>query len=263
MVCFRIPVVLFVCLASNAISSYAIGVTPQISDDGQSAQVAPLSNIASEATLQLSSAAIGLQKGAATTTQVTASGTVIYNWAGKEVPGNISVLWNSSTGLQVTSETALGTRTQTADWKTETVTDERKRVTTFGSHTAARSQLKYFPTVELASILVAPAKELGTSVTTVLNGAEVDVVHVAGLWPAISVKPVDREVTLYLDHKTHLIVQRTDSIETTPGSPGRLARSMQYSDYRKVNGVFYPFAISESLGGQHIYSITFTSISAN
>ena len=219
---------------------------------------APASSAISDpiAETQLLQASAALSPSGSVPDTITASGTVAYSWGGKSVPGAVSLSWKAATGLVITSTTSGGIRVETTSWDVQTFSDEQKRTRSFSARTAMRSQFRLFPSIELSMFLAISGRYTRSLGTETLAEGLTDVVAVDQVLPANPQEHENTAVIFHLDHVTHLPIRRDDVIEAMPMGTGRIKRSLAYSDYRIVNGVLYPFIISETLNAQPTHSLT-------
>ncbi len=197
----------------------------------------------------------------------TASGNIIYYWAGQEVQGSVLVRGKGLAGFRVDANLPGGTQT----W---TVRGKKGSLTTFDGHT---STLPFYNIVTAGSLTI-PA----TRIANALNDQSIGLSY-GGLvsldgrqaYQVRVIPPVEPQIAasgalpglgafdLYIDATSLQLLKLTELVRSQGKLRDTYVHEISFSDYRAAGNVVAPFGISEKIGGQRTWSIALTSIGFN
>jgi hypothetical protein len=69
-----------------------------------------------------------------------------------------------------------------------------------------------------------------------------------------------RTLDVFIDASTFLVIRTRDTIHADRNMNDHYSRELFFSDYRVVNGVLVPFAVTEKFGGQRTWSLQLDSV---
>jgi hypothetical protein len=114
------------------------------------------------------------------------------------------------------------------------------------------------PLLQLAAVVGDPSFSISFKGTVEVEGHSVLDIQVHPHWPG-SIDPMSEYHTsdFFVDPSTFQLVMVQDTV------PKHVLHQIWYSDYRPVNGILVPFAISEQMGGQTTWTIQLDQIGFN
>ena len=194
----------------------------------------------------------------------TATGAITYYWAGEEVKGSAMIRGKGTE--QFSLEVTLPEKTRSVTVKGgKGATKEIDGSTTVIPYYNARNQAAAtLPLLRVAASLSNPSTSVSYEGVVDVDGRSAH--HIRLLAPNPEDDPENRfkdlrTLDVFVDASSFLVVKTRDTIHAERDMNDHYARELFFSDYRAVNGVLVPFAMSEKFGGQRTWSLQLDSVS--
>ena len=198
---------------------------------------------------------------------VLATGSITYYWAGKEVQGTVTLKARGTEQFRIDASLPSGTRSWYVNKGDGALRDEEGKVTPIPYQNAVTLGALSFPVPRLSgatSDTASSARYLGLRT----NGDhQYETIEVS--------RPnqfkVDPDGTLnklfttdYLfDPSTFQLASIQDKTHPVDRLTIDVDHEIDFADYRSVNGVQFPFSISERIAGQKTFSIELSTVTPN
>jgi len=202
----------------------------------------------------------------AQTQDLTASGTITFNWADQDVAGTATLKARGTNQFRIQASFPDGIRV----WTTNNGQRVEKEVD--GSVIIAFYNLStvfdnlQFPLAGVFAALQDSATNLTYVALESKEGSNVH--HIRVTRGTLAIPSVQRtnqvaSLDLFIDANTNQI-RSVVTVASSNGSPGQtIPREIRYSDYRPASGFVIPFSITELIDGQQTFSIQITQVSFN
>jgi hypothetical protein len=196
-----------------------------------------------------------------------ATGTITYFWAGQEITGNLTAHGMGTTDFRLDAGLPNGSRSWLVSSGQGTVKEVSGTTSTI-SYTDALSLAGYsFPFLGIANLLSDTSSAIKYVGVVEMNGHTAHQIQAQKTFSA-QVDPDGllgkaTSQTFFIDTTTFQLIELDSIFHQEGRSTDAYTRSVQFSDYRVVNGINAPFQLSESISGQKTLSIQFSSISFN
>lgn len=211
--------------------------------------------------------AAGGQATLAAIQDITGSGTITYYWAGEEVQGNVTVKGRGIGQFRLDATLTTGVRSWAVNNGTGFTKETDGTVSQIPHHNTVNFGNLTFPLYFMSTII----GDASTSITYIgleaKSGTQVHHLRTEKIFSSkadpggIVSKLTTRD--FFIDSTSYQIVATQDMVHPEGASTIDYPREMQFSDYRTVNGVLVPFAITEVATGQRTYSIQLNQVSFN
>jgi hypothetical protein len=197
----------------------------------------------------------------------TGTGTIAYNWAGEVVSGSVSVYGKGREEFRVDSSLPAGTQSLVLNGRDAILTPVYGPKAGSPIHATMTTGNLTLPAVRIAEVISDSSIGLRYVGSLTWNGKQVLHVHVV-----LSNDPRLRlgaqfsdlgEYELYLDANSYVVLGLAEKVWWDDDPRQSYLYELTFSDYRPVNGVLVPFAISERMGGQQTWSMTLSSMAFN
>lgn len=196
----------------------------------------------------------------------TAAGSITYYWAGEEVKGSalISQKGADEFSLQVSLPTA--TRSLAVSHGQGAIQEIDGTTTTIPYYNAVNQAAATLPLMRVLAAVSNPSTDVSYQGVVEVEGRPAHDIRLVA--PATDQVPdLDhrlkelRTLEVFIDSSTLLITRTRDTIHADGDMSDQYARELFFSDYRSVNGVVVPFAITEKFAGQRTWSLQLDSAS--
>jgi hypothetical protein len=249
------------------ISNSSAGIQQSTSSTTSSSQVIVQRDAQAISVLSNSLASTGGLPSLRSIQDYSATGTITYLWAGEENTGNLTARGLGTTNYRLDANLPSGDRSWVVASGQGTVKGITGTTSTI-SYTDALSLSGYsFPFLGMAGLLSDSSTAVKYIGVVELNGHTAHQIQAqrtfsAQLDPDGSLGKATSQ-TFFIDTTTFQLIELDSFVHQEGRSTDVYTRSVQFSDYRVVNGINSPFQIAESISGQKTLSIQFSSISFN
>ena len=199
---------------------------------------------------------------------VTASGTITFNWAGVDVPGNATVKGRGITQFRLDATVSDGNQTWAISNGQAFEKGPDGTVTPGRYRTPSSFANVPFPLAHLLSAIGDSSMSLSYVGLETRNSSQVHHIQVKSSTSApgngrgIPTSRLDT-TDFFIDSTTAQIVAVL-SVAFSNDFPGQTCpRELRFSDYRTVNGLVAPFSIIELVDGQRTFAIQLNQVSFN
>jgi hypothetical protein len=211
--------------------------------------------------------AIGGQSRVGAIQDFTGTGTIAYNWVGKEVPGSVSVYGKGLEEFRMDAAMFSGTQSLVVNGTAATLVPLGHPKTKLSVYSVMTAGSLTFPATRIASVLSDSSIGVSYLGSVTWNGSQVYLVHVVPpLDPAFSAASTLSglgEYDLYVDPATYQLAGFAEKVWWGNDLTQSYLHELTFSNYTATNGLSVPFAITEKFGGQHTWSITLRSLTFN
>lgn len=214
---------------------------------------------------QALNAAGGLQALAAIQ-DFTATGQITYYWAGKQVQGQVTLRARGLDEFRLDANLPDGTRSWAVTRDGGNLVTPDGKETPVPVHDALTLGSLTLPGFYLALATAAPVTTVSTVGTAEVEGVTAAVIrvqrHPAASDPAGFIARLSSR-DFYVDSANGLVVKTevmTHPVDTLTIS---MPEDIYFSDYQRVGAVEVPFAITETISGQTIWTIQLSSVQLN
>ena len=218
------------------------------------------------ATINQALAAAGGAAAIAAIQDFSGNGQITYYWGGKEITGSVTVRGRSIDQFRLDATLPTGTRSWAVSKGAGTVKEPDGKSTPIPLHNAISLGSLTFPFVRLnQAVNDSTVDAIDQGLTTTGNQQ----FHQIHIHKNLLQKDPDgsanrlQAADLFFDPQTWLLTAIQDQTHPTRTMTVDVPHSVYFSDYRQVNGVLVPFAITEYMGGQRTWSIQLTDIKFN
>ena len=197
----------------------------------------------------------------------TASGTITYYWAGKEVQGSVTTRGRGTGQFRLDASLPNGVRS----WAVNNGTGSVKEVD------GTTTPIQYHNTINFGSLtfpfkyLVTALQDTSTSISylglVTTDGRQAYHIRLRKVFaPNADPNGIRSKLTtrdFFIDAGTFYVLSTLDMVHPKNRSTEDRPHEMHFSDYRPVNGILVPFSVTEKGGGQRLSTIQFNQISFN
>ncbi len=195
------------------------------------------------------------------------SGSITYFWAGEEVQGSVTVRGRGATQFRFDAMLSTGTRS----WAVSDGEGSLKEAD------GTTQTIPYHNAVNLGSLtlpypaLVAALRDASMSVTDLglvsVEGRQARQIRILKHIPSTNAAAISlgklAARDFFVDLASFQIVKIQDLAHPLYTHLESYPHEISFADYRAVNGVIVPFAISERINGQQTWTVQLTDISFN
>ena len=197
----------------------------------------------------------------------TASGTVTYAWAGKELTVPATVRGRGLDQFRVDWLLPNGTQSWTVSKGAGSRKDVMRNISPIPYHNAANLGSLTFPLLQISAALHDPTLMVTYQGVAQTPSGQAHRVQVSkNLVGGTDQRAVLSKLTLkdyFIDVTTLRVVSTLYMIHPDNDATRDFPDEIQFSDYRPVNGVLAPFSITEQIGGVRTWVIHLSRISFN
>jgi hypothetical protein len=246
--------IIVVCLLGVAVSSLAQQTSSTVTRDTQAISI-----------LSQSLTAAGGLAAVSAIQDATETGTISYSWAGSDNQGTVTIYAKGPNEFRMDSmmpngKTSIiinGTAGETVGF------DGVKESLQFGNLTAISGVA--FPAARLAAALTNSSTGISYRGLVTLNDSQVYDVHVAPSVLQVPNIPLHGlgEFDVYVDPSTNQLSEIADVVTSAKDMNSSYVREIIFSNPIYTNGLSVPFAISEKIDGQKVWSVQLSSIALN
>ncbi len=198
----------------------------------------------------------------------TATGTITYFWAGKQVQGSATVLGRGYDQFRLDASLPQGTRSYAVGHGVGGLKDTNGKVTSIPSHNTINAGPITFPFPGILARLNDPSTTISyLGLTANPAGTKLYQVRAQRQFPALADpdgKLSDMTATYYyIDPTTNLPSSMMDWTHPVEDAGQIYVHEIDYENYSSVGGLHVPMLIREKVGGQTVWELRLSSISFN
>ncbi len=209
-------------------------------------------------------AASGGSTAVASIQDFTASGSIIYFWAGSEVQGTATVRALATTSFRVDANLPQGTRSWVASYGNGTIRNTDGSLARIPSNNTQNLGALTFPLLKVAAALNNTSLSIQYLSLTNFSGHQVHVIHVQrGLSSSTDIISHLSAIDFLIDATTYQIILVRDSFHSAERAMQDMLHEIEFSDFRPTGGCLVPFSITERVGGQQTWTLQLSAISFN
>lgn len=196
----------------------------------------------------------------------TATGSIIYFWAGEQVQGSVTLRGRTTDQFRFDAALSIGTRSWAVSNGEGSIRETDGTTLPIPNHNAINLGSLTFPIFTATSALQnasATVIDLGLVSTSDHQARWIRVQQTLPLMadPSWASKVATKD--FFIDSSTLQIVKIQDMIHPPQNFIESYPHEILFSDYRLVNGVLTPFTIIETVNGQHTWTVQINQISFN
>lgn len=196
----------------------------------------------------------------------TASGTIIFNWAGNQVQGSVTAKGKGLHEFRMDANVPGGTQSLVVNGYAGAFTPLNSQKILLPSWTAITSGSLTFPAARIANALADSSTTVIYVGLVTWNGSQVCQVHVAPVVdPALNPNGFSAlgAFDLYIDSASYRVLGLSETIWWNGNSAQAYQHELTFSNYTSTNGLLVAFAITEKFGGQQTWTLQLSAINFN
>lgn len=204
----------------------------------------------------------------AAVTDFTATGNIDFYWAGKEVPGTVSVKGRGLGQFRIDATLSDGsTRDAVVNNGAASSRQPDGSVKQLANQHTDAAGASYLPYLQLAEALATPSVSITDLGMVTYEGQQAHGIRLKTVFPQ-SADPFGTlgklsQRDVFFDPTTFLAVRTEDLVTTRSNFDPRVPHDVIFSNYQKVDGVLCPFSITETIYHQTTETIQFDKVSFN
>jgi hypothetical protein len=197
----------------------------------------------------------------------TASGTITYFWAGKQIQAPATVRARGRDQFRVDATLPTGTRSTAINGDSGARKDESGKLTPVPIHNTLSMGGSSFPYLSMAAVLSDPAFTVSYLGLVQSGARQLHQVRVArnvslkqdpsGLLTKLS------QTDYFIDSQTNLVVKTADLTHPIETATRDYPREMELDGYTAMNGVTVPTIVREKINGQTMWEFHLSTITFN
>ncbi|HEY4838337.1 MAG TPA: hypothetical protein VIH72_07010 [Candidatus Acidoferrales bacterium] len=203
----------------------------------------------------------------ATVLDFTAAGKITYYWTEKGEQGTVSVKSRGASQFRMDATISEGVLTGVMNngltWTKETNGTIRQLP---NQHTDNAGN-KYLPFAEIAAALANPTISITDLGLVTEGGQQAHGIRLqktfSGLDDSSHTRAKLAQRDVFIDATTFLVVRTRDLSPTRSNLVPSVPHDVVFSNYRTLNGVLFPYSVSESLNSQQLVAIQFDTVKFN
>ncbi len=196
-----------------------------------------------------------------------AQGNITYSWAGQEVKGSVTLRGKGSAEFRLDASLPDGTRSWVVAADKGTIRERDGTTSRIPYHNTVHLALLTLPIARIPSAISDPSVALTYLGSVALNGRAAEVIRTQRAFgpnddPDGTLTRL-HTIDFYIDSGTFLIVKTQDNVYPQRNSQEPYAHELYFSDYRTVNGVPVPYAVTERISAQQTWALQLNSVAFN
>lgn len=197
----------------------------------------------------------------------TGSGTITYYWADNPVTGSVTIRGRGTDEFRLDANLPNGTQSWFVSGGAGSLRDVKGTIRTIPFQNGRNLAFLAFPYLKIISALNDPSVAISFLGSVEFNGQQAYAIRLQNTYPpkADPGGSLGRlmEVELMLDPTTNLLQGQRDTVFPPYNSTRSISHEVRYGDYRPINGVLFPYSITETVGGQRTWALQLDSINFN
>jgi hypothetical protein len=197
----------------------------------------------------------------------TATGNVTYYWANQQVAGAVTVKGRGMTQYRIDVQLNPGTRTAVVDNGAAWIKEADGSVRQLLSQHSENAGGVCFPYQQIAAALTNSSVSITDLGTIAEDGQQFRGIRlqdtVAASGDPLGVRTKLGQTDLLIDPNSFLVLRIRDSVPGRSLTGPRVSHEMIFSDYGQVNGVQFPFSVTQTIGHQPTDTIQFSQVNFN
>src|SRR2546426_8660708 len=198
----------------------------------------------------------------------TGSGTIVYSWADSQVQGSVTVKGRGLAQFRLDATLPAGVRSFIVSNGTGSLRELDGTTTPIPYYQAVNfGSSVVFPLVHLLAALLNTSTNITYQGLVTRAGHQVHDIRVQGLSaPAATTAGVQANIPaqdFFIDSSTFQVISTLGKAYPKDGSLSAAPAEVQFSDYRQVNGILLPFAVTTLIAGQSASAIQLNQVTFN
>jgi hypothetical protein len=197
----------------------------------------------------------------------TAAGNITYYWANQQVAGSVTVKGRGMTQYRIDVQLNPGTRTAVVNNGAAWVKEADGSVRQLLSQHSENSGGVCFPYQQIAAALADPSVHITDLGTLTEDGQQMRGIRLQNSLAAsgdrLGVRTKLGQTDLLIDPTSFLVLRLRDTVPSRSLTAPRASHDLIFSDYRQVNGVQFPFSVTQTIGHQPTDTIQFDHVTFN
>ena len=198
----------------------------------------------------------------------TGSGTIVYSWADSQVQGSVTVKGRGLAQFRLDATLPAGVRSFIVSNGTGSLRELDGTTTPIPYYQAVNfGSSVVFPLVHLLAALLNTSTNITYQGLVTRAGHQVHDIRVQGLSaPAATTAGVQANIPaqdFFIDSSTFQLISTLGKAYPKDGSLSAAPAEVQFSDYRQVNGILLPFAVTTLIAGQSASAIQLNQVTFN
>lgn len=191
-----------------------------------------------------------------------ATGTIVYNWGGKEVSGKAVVRGRGSDQFRLDASLPTGTRSWFVSHGSGELKEVDGTVSSIPYHNAINRSALIFPAMKIAVALEDPGSTVSDEGTVQVGGQQFFEVCVE---PRLASARLSQSASAqyFIDPHSFEIVGVHDQTHPKENALKNIPHAVYYSDFHTVDGISVPFSITETMYVNRIWSLHLDHIQFN
>ena len=197
----------------------------------------------------------------------TASGKITYFWTEKGETGTVTVKSRGMKQFRLDATLSDGVLTAVVNNGTSRIKETDGTTRQLINQHADNIGALYLPFAEIAAALTDPSIAITDLGTATENGQTTHGIRLQRTFSTLDdsqqtrAKMTQREI--FIDSRTFMVV-RTRDLATTRSNPvPSVVHDLIFSNYQQLNGVLFPYSISEALNHQQVVAMQFDTVKFN
>ncbi|HKV78501.1 MAG TPA: hypothetical protein VJP02_10190 [Candidatus Sulfotelmatobacter sp.] len=197
----------------------------------------------------------------------TGTGNVTYYSAGQQVQATVTVKGRGTSQFRRDATLPGGVSSAIVNNGTASVKESDGTVQTLVNQHADNIVSLNFPFPELAAALADPSVSIKHLGLVTKDGKQVHVVRLQETFPAKSdpsgMRSKLNQRDFFFDPSTFAVIGIQDKVPLKGHFDPRIPHEVVFSDYRRVNGILFPFSVMESIYGQRTFAMQLEQVRFN
>jgi hypothetical protein len=200
----------------------------------------------------------------------TASGTITYFWAGKEVTGPVTIKARGLDQFHLQADLPDGTRSFTVSHGKGSLTEFDGKISEVPFHNAIKAGTPVIPQLVVAAVLADNSSNIVYDALTEISGQQAHKIRIQQMVPKVvtSADPDGRfgkllSKEILVDQNTHRIVKISDKTHPIESFKNEMDREFTFENYVSMEAIEVPTLIRERIGGTTISEIQIAKVTFN
>jgi hypothetical protein len=194
-------------------------------------------------------------------------GDITYNWAGKQVQGTVTIKARGAGQFRIDADLPSGTRSWYVNNGDGALRDEAGKITAIPFQNAVALGAITFPLPRLSGVATDTTSSVKYVGLRSLGSHQYQTIEVSlpNQFKSDPDGTLNRLFTAYylFDPSTFRLVLIQDKTHPVDRLTRDIDHELDFADFRSVNGVQFPFNISERIAGQETFSIQLSNVTMN
>lgn len=197
----------------------------------------------------------------------TASGNVVFDWAGRQVQGNVIVKGRGANQFRMDATTSEGSQTWIVDHLCGSLTTIDGKTASLPPYNLLNAGSLTIPAIGIAATVAAPTTTIRYVGEVTENGhLTYQIRLIPSVGKGLAVIPGLQKpgmIDLFIDSTTYQLISEVEILHDARDATQTYTHELDFSSYQGMNSVLIPLTITEQISSQQTWSINLTSVNFN